>query len=245
MPATWMEAEVVRIADASPRVRRFFLSVKGGQPLHFRAGQFLTFDLPVSDKRLHRWKSYSIASAPAGTPDFELCIVRMEGGLASSWLFDTVKPGQTLRFKGPEGGFVLPDPLTDDLVMICTGTGIAPFRSMLHDLDAKGWTDRRVHLIYGSRTREDLLYADEWLALREKHPDFRYTACLSRLEGTPEEDWLIPGYVHGAYRNLYADPMPDRRFMLCGWTNMIDEAVVHLMTEMHVPPNRIVYELYG
>ena len=244
MPTTWYDAQVVRLEDAGSRVRRFWLELPADAAFAFRAGQFVTLDLPVGEKRLHRWRSYSLASAP-GDALLELCIVRMPDGLGTGYLFDRVSVGDTLRLKGPEGTFVLPETLQQDLVLVCTGTGVAPFRSMLLDLDRRGWTERRIHLIYGSRQREDLLYADEFLDLARRRPGFRYTACLSRLEEEPAEDWIRRGYVHRAYLEAYPAVRPDLRFLLCGWSQMIDEAVLHLVQEMGFPREQVGYELYG
>jgi ferredoxin-NADP reductase len=247
MPATWFDATVTRLEDASPRVRRFWLRLPDGlPPFTFRAGQFITLDLPLGSKRLQRWRSYSIASAPGEAHELlELCIVRMEGGLATNYLFDEIGVGSTLRFKGPEGTFVLPESVDQDLVLVCTGTGVAPFRSMLRDLDQRGWPARRVHLIYGSRTREDLLYADEFLDLAARQPLFAYSAALSRLTEAPSEDWISKGYVHEVYSRHYPNPAPDRRFLLCGWTAMIDQAVETILLRLGYSREQISYELYG
>jgi ferredoxin-NADP reductase len=244
MPTIWYDAKVVRLEDAGSRVRRFWLELPEGTEFPFRAGQFVTLDLPVGEKRLQRWRSYSLASAP-GDRLLELCIVRMPDGLGTGYLFGHVAEGDTLRMKGPEGTFVLPEALDHDLVLVCTGTGVAPFRSMLLDLDRRGWTERGIHLIYGSRLREDLLYADEFLDLAQRRPGFRYTACLSRLEEEPAEPWMRRGYVHAAYREAYPVHSEDRRFLLCGWSAMIDEAVVHLVQEMGYDRRQVMYELYG
>lgn len=245
MPTVWYDATVVRIEQITPRVRHFWLQLPDEIPFHFRAGQFVTLDLPLSDKRLERWRSYSIASAPTSEPTFELCISHMPGGKASTFLFENIQIGDKLRFKGPDGNFVLPLSLTMDLVLICTGTGIAPFRSMLLDLEQRGWTDQHIHLIYGSRTREDLLYTEELLELAERRKNFKYSAALSRIDEFPIEPWMSKGYVHQIYVNDYPSLTPDRRFLLCGWTNMIDEAVVNLIINMGYSREQVSYELYG
>lgn len=246
MPVTWYTATVVRLENASQRVRRFWLRpADDAGAFAFRAGQFITFDLPVGEKRLQRWRSYSLASAPGDGTELELCIVRMDGGLATAYLFDQVAVGSTLRFKGPEGTFVLPENVDQDLVLVCTGTGVAPFRSMVRDLDQRGWPARRVHLIYGSRTREDLLYADEFLDLAARQPLFTYSAALSRLEAPAPELWITRGYVHDVYVRDHAHPALDRRFLLCGWTPMIDQAVETLLLRLGYDRGQIGYELYG
>src|SRR5690606_9211390 len=97
-------------------------------------GQFVTIDLPIHEKPNKRWRSYSIASWPDGTNTFELVIVLLEDGVGSTWIFENVTEGTELTFRGPQGVFTLPDPIDRDLFLICTGTGIAPFRSMAHHL---------------------------------------------------------------------------------------------------------------
>ncbi|MCF8239033.1 MAG: hypothetical protein K9I85_12805 [Saprospiraceae bacterium] len=246
MPVIWYTASITKIASATPRVRRIWLTLPDNAPdFSFQAGQFITMDLPIGEKRLQRWRSYSIASAPNGRQEIELCIVRMPDGLASEYLFTQVEVGTSIRFKGPDGAFVLPDKIDQDLIMVCTGTGVAPFRSMLLDLDQRDWPDRKIHLIYGSRTREDLLYADEFLELASRRPNFQFTATLSRIEDNPSESWVKKGYVHAGYEKLYADPLPDRKFLLCGWTNMIDTAVEKLLIQMGYARDQVGYELYG
>jgi NAD(P)H-flavin reductase len=62
-------------------------------------GQFITFDLPIGEKRLQRWKSYSIANFITDGK-IELCVGKLEGGLGSTYLCETVQIGDTLKFKG-------------------------------------------------------------------------------------------------------------------------------------------------
>ena len=64
MPITWYEGVVQKIAEEAPNVRRFWVEVP--EKIDFQAGQFVTMDLPIGDKRLQRWRSYSIANAPDG-----------------------------------------------------------------------------------------------------------------------------------------------------------------------------------
>ncbi|MCS6930163.1 MAG: FAD-dependent oxidoreductase [Saprospiraceae bacterium] len=243
MPTLWYESLVVRIEQATPTVRRFWLSTPSVQRPPFKAGQFITFDLPIGEKRLHRWRSYSIASAPEDDPDLlELCIVRVPDGLATRYLFEEVKEGSVLRWKGPEGTFCLPDTLEDkDLVMVCTGTGVAPFRSMLRHLHHTGQPHRNLHLIFGTRTEQDILYRREFEELTRIMPQFRYDIALSRQPNWPG----YRGYVHQIYLEHYAQKRPDVLFYLCGWSNMIDEAVANLLVKLGYDRKQILYELYG
>ena len=126
--APWRTGTVIRIENVTSNTRRFFIKVKDIESFDFKAGQFVTLDLPIHEKINKRWRSYSIASWPDGTNVFELLIVLLEGGVGSTYLFNEVKVGSELTFRGPQGVFVLPERIDRDLFFICTGTGIAPIQ---------------------------------------------------------------------------------------------------------------------
>jgi ferredoxin-NADP reductase len=163
----WYDAPIVKIEEHSSTVKHFWLNL-GDHEFDFESGQFITLDLPISDKRLKRWRSYSIASVHKELPLLELCVVRLEGGAATEYLFDKIQVGDNIRFKGPSGAFVAPQNPDFDMVMICTGTGVAPFRPMIDELLRKQKTSRKIHLIFGTRTEQGLLYREEWEKLEEE-----------------------------------------------------------------------------
>jgi len=240
MPTLWYDGIIKKIDLLAPNVRRLLVEVPTVQQFDFQAGQFITLDLPIGDKRLQRWRSYSLANAPDGSNQLELCVVRSPSGEGSRYLFEQ-NEGAILRFKGPDGGFVLPENIERDLVFICTGTGVAPFRSMLLDLQRSGKPHRGLHLIFGTRQEDGILYRDDFEALTHTLPNFRYDVTLSR-----QPDWSgYQGYVHPIYAAEYQTVRPDVHFYLCGWSNMIDEAVANLLLEMGYDRGQVHYELYG
>jgi ferredoxin-NADP reductase len=241
MPTIWYESVVTRIAIEAPNVRRFWIQTPEIAQHDFRAGQFLTFDLPIGDKRLQRWRSYSIASAPDGSNILELCIVRSAAGAGSRYFFETIEVGSTLRWKGPDGAFYLPETIENDLVLICTGTGIAPFRSMLLDLQNRQAAHRKIHLIFGCRTEADILYRTELEALAAQNNWFQYDVALSRQSDGPG----VLGYVHQLYLEKYKTVRPDLAFYICGWSKMIDETVANLIVHLGYDRQQVHYELYG
>lgn len=241
MSTIWYDGLVKKTEPIAPNVKQFWLEMPETKTFDFKAGQFVTMDLPIGEKRLQRWRSYSIANAPDGSNMLELCIVRAEHGSATQYLFDEIQPGSAVRFKGPDGGFVLPEAIDKDLVFICTGTGVAPFRSMLHDLKNSGKPHRNIHLIFGTRTEDDIIYRGEFEALTQTMPGFRYDIALSR-----QADWPgYKGYVHQIYMEQYKDIRPDVAFYICGWSNMIDDAVANLLVKLGYGRSQIHYELYG
>ncbi len=239
MPTKWFKAEVIQTQDVTPKIRNFWLKVHDVERFCFKPGQFITLDLPIGEKRLDRWRSYSIANRPDDSNVIELSVVHVENGHGSDYLFSEVTPGSELTFKGPGGNFVLADVLDFDLVMICTGTGVAPFKSMIDHIYSTGKAHRRIHLIFGSRFEHDILYRQAFEALASENEEFSYSVALSR-----EEFNGYRGYVHGIYQREYSEWRPDVRFYLCGWQNMIDEAVANLM-DVGYQGSQIKYELYG
>ncbi len=234
----WRKGNVIRLEDHTYNTRRFWIEVPELEKFDFKPGQFITFDLPIHEKPNKRVRSYSIASWPDGTNVFELVIVLAEGGLGTTYLFNEVKTGSELILRGPQGVFTLPSALDKDLFLICTGTGIAPFRSMINHIYLHHVPFKRIYIIFGCRTKADFLYYDEMKALDEKMPGLHYIPTLSR------EDWEgRHGYVHPVYEELCLEKQP-ASFFLCGWKNMIDEAKKRI-TEMGYDKKAIHQELYG
>lgn len=234
----WQKGIVTRIEQATAGTRRYFITLPEAKIFDFKPGQFVTADLPIHEKRNKRWRSYSIASMPDGTNVIELIIVYLEGGLGTTYLFNQVEVGAEVILRGPQGVFVLPENINTDLYLICTGTGIAPFRSMLHYIKANNIPHKELHLIFGTRTQTDLLYFDEMKLLEKELDGFHYHPVLSR------EKWNgATGYVHDVYQKLCANK-PEANFMLCGWKVMIDDARKRL-ANMGYDKKQIHFELYG
>src|SRR4051812_15447302 len=180
MPLPWLSGIVVSIEEETPSTRKFRIQVPSLVSFDFKPGQFVTLDLPIHDKPAKRWRSYSISSWPDGTNIFELVIVLLEGGAGTSYLFNEVTPGTELIFRGPAGVFILPEKLDKDLFLICTGTGVAPFRSMVHHIANHHLSHQSIYLIFGCRKTCDLLYGAELKALEERLEGFRYLPTFSR-----------------------------------------------------------------
>jgi ferredoxin-NADP reductase len=224
----WRTGTVIRIEDATYNTKRFFIKVNELESFNFKAGQFVTLDLPIHEQKNKRWRSYSIASWPDGTNVYELLIVLLEGGAGTNYLFNHVTVGSELTFRGAQGVFTLPENIEKDLFFICTGTGIAPFRSMLNYMQLHNISHKNLYLIFGCRTQKDLLYYDEMKALESKIDNFFYMPTLSR------EGWEgYKGYVHSLYEEICKknneacgdmQNLKPASFYLCGWKAMIDDA---------------------
>lgn len=241
----WRKGIVTKITNETYNTRRFWIEIPEVSSFDFIPGQFVTLDLPIHEKVNKRWRSYSIASWPNGTNVIELLIVVLEGGAGTTYLFNEVKEGSELTLRGPQGVFILPQTMDKDIYLICTGTGIAPFRSMINYIKLHQIPHKDIALIFGTRTQKDLVYYNELKILQNEVEGFQFVPTLSR------ETWDgCCGYVHTAYEDLIrrkrngSTELPPAKFYLCGWKAMVDEAKQRIIN-LGYDRKEVHLELYG
>ena len=229
---------IIDIKKETEDTYRFFSEIEGVKNFDFKAGQFVSFMLPLDETKGRKgMRHYSIASSPAGNV-LEFIINKVHGGKGTEYLFEETKIGTQFPIKGPLGKFLLPNNIKHDLCMVCTGTGIAPFRSMINQIYNTNISHKEIYLIFGTQKKEDLLYHQEMLALDKKHKSFHYKVALSG-----EEYGGYRGYVHPLYQQIF-DGKKQGHFFFCGMKNMIVEGRDWLL-EKGYEGNNIKYELYG
>jgi CDP-4-dehydro-6-deoxyglucose reductase, E3 len=196
--------------------------------LNFLPGQYIDV---IGAEGLRR--SYSVANAPRADKQIELHIREVPGGAMSRYWFKQAQPNDLLRLRGPLGTFFLRGQTGKDLVLLATGTGIAPVKAILEGLSAlpADAQPRSVTVYWGGRRVEDLY----WQApAYPTPPAFRFIPVLSRAP----DDWTgARGHVqdamlrdhayladtlvyacgsnamiHGAQARLHAAGLPDRQF---------------------------------
>ena len=251
-PAIWYQLQLISILEESSNTNRYFFNLLSTEPFNFEPGQFLTCDLPIGEKRAQRWRSYSIANADQKNNQIELCISYKAGGLASDYFFNKIKAGDTFNVKGPEGNFILPEDNKLNLFFICTGTGMVPFHSMLQSIEPSNIRYNSIHLIYGTRKTEDIIYQEDMQQWCTHLANFNCHICLSRESVVPESklenQTYHTGYVHDVYQQILKEsrfPVQQNYFMICGWSEMIDQATEKLFLELKFTRDQIKFELYG
>lgn len=145
------------------------LALPKAPPFAFYAGQYIDLLLPGNVSR-----SYSIANSPDQEGILELHIRRRENGVCSEMIFGSepkVKEKGIVRVKGPLGSFTLQEDSGKPVILLATGTGYAPIRSILLDLIRQD-SGRAVHFYWGARHQDDLYALEEaqGLACRLKTP---------------------------------------------------------------------------
>ena len=229
------EATVVKVEQLTPRVHGIRFALPPGKLIHFKAGQYIQVFIPTPEKV--RRTSYSIASAPQEGDHVDLCVTLVKDGVSSPFLHHLVE-GNKLQVMGPLGKFTLPDELPRDVVFVATGSGIAPFRAMIRDLVARQ-VPRTIHLVYGNRFVDDIIYCQEWEELVTKAPNFKALFTLSQ----PDESWKgKKGYVQDAVLDFVPD-LPGKDIYICGLVRMIDGVAAKLQSA-GVPKEQIHFERY-
>lgn len=185
---------------------------------NFVAGQYILFDVPLIENTADiQTRAFSIASPPA-EKDLLFAMKLKPDGRASRWIVEALKPGMKARMQGPFGRFLL-DPLTDkDIVMIGTSTGIAPYRSQLEAyLESK--SGKRVDLIFGARSEDDLFWAEYFETLAKKYDNFFLHIALSN----PSANWKgHKGRVQTLIPLIIKD-FTTKKVFICGSPDMTTE----------------------
>ncbi len=228
-----MQAKLVEVFEIAPDVKHFVFETLEGEPFPFLPGQFVSVSELVNGKQITR--AYSIASAPNGNR-FELCLNRVNDGVFSPYMFE-LKSGDAVDIRPPLGYFTLRTP-PSDVILIATGTGIAPYRSMLLTELAKH--ERRFTLVFGIRHEPSIMYRGEFELMERDHPEhLRFWPTLSR----PDPSWK--GRTGHVQKHL-DEAIGDRRdvdIYLCGLKLMVDD-VRSRLKELGFDRKRIIYEKY-
>lgn len=148
------------------------------EDVEFVPGQF------ISVKFCGTPRAYSVASSP-NHDLLRFCIRRVPGGRLTPQLCDGLTPGDEVTIRGPNGDFVLSEPSERDVAFLATGTGTAPFRSMIdyifeEDRDVYEGTTRDIWLFAGASWKDDLPYYEHFRSLAEERDNFHYVPTCSR-----------------------------------------------------------------
>ena len=216
-------ARLIRSTPLSELTRHIEFEVEGVQAFGFVPGQWLSVkaNTPQGEEIT---RAYSIASPPSANRHFAFCLNRVQDGFMSNYLCD-LKEGEVIPFQGPFGDFILHPPLRDTL-LIATGTGIAPFRAMLHELfeskvarspDDPIIRSHQFWLLFGARFEQDIYYRTEFEELARAHSNFHFLPTLSRGASA----WTgLRGYVQEHVREIVRD-RTDMHAYICGLDKMV------------------------
>jgi len=160
------ELRIERIVEETADARSLALEVPVALAPRFayRAGQFLTFEVPWGGARLLR--CYSLSSCPDSEREHKVTVKRVERGRVSNW-FHELREGDLLQVMPPAGRFVLRES-ERPLLMWGGGSGITPLMSLIKS--ALATTERSIHLLFANRDPASVIFRGELDALVERYP---------------------------------------------------------------------------
>ncbi|MGP1692191.1 MAG: CDP-6-deoxy-delta-3,4-glucoseen reductase [Giesbergeria sp.] len=218
-PIRKLPVRVTAIERLSHDVIRLRLQLPATEAFRYHAGQYVEFILQGGVRR-----SYSMANAPHTQADaggIELHLRHMPGGRFTDQVFGSMKERDILRIEGPYGSFFLREDSDKPIVLLASGTGFAPVKALIEQLQKTGST-RPVVLYWGGRRPRDL-YMDGWVQERlAELPQLRYIPVVS--DALPEDAWSgRTGFVHQAVLDDFAD-LSGHQVYACGAPIVVDSA---------------------
>jgi CDP-4-dehydro-6-deoxyglucose reductase len=163
-------------------------------------------------------RSYSIASSSSKNNELEFFIKKYENGLMSQYWFHEAKMNDLLRVEGPLGSFFLRESVKENIIFLATGTGVAPIKSILDELETTGGTElknKKIWIFVGARFEKDLFWSP-------KIENFKvnYIPTLSRSN----DDWKgEKGYVQDIVLKQDIN-LKEAQVYACGSNHMIESA---------------------
>ena len=207
------------------------LQLPASERFQFLAGQYLEFLLKDGQRR-----AYSIANAPEQEGPLELHIRHLPGGLFTDFVFAAKDPAlkekDILRFEGPLGSFFLREDSKKPIIFVAAGTGFAPIKSIIEQMQAKK-IQRPISLYWGGRRPSDLYMNSLCETWAQDLPDFKYIPVIS--DALPEDAWDgRSGFVHEAVMTDHPN-LKDFQVYACGAPVMVNAARQDFSSKCHLP----------
>lgn len=207
------------------------LQLPASERFQFLAGQYLEFLLKDGQRR-----AYSIANAPEQEGPLELHIRHLPGGLFTDFVFAAKDPAlkekDILRFEGPLGSFFLREDSKKPIIFVAAGTGFAPIKSIIEQMQAKK-IQRPISLYWGGRRPSDLYMNSLCETWAQDLPDFKYIPVIS--DALPEDAWDgRSGFVHEAVMTDHPN-LKDFQIYACGAPVMVNAARQDFSSQCHLP----------
>ena len=239
-------AKIEKMTDVTHDIKEVLMDI-GEEDITFEAGMYVQLVIPPYGKiKGTTQRAYSMSSRPSDKHHIELLIRLVPGGIATSYVHENLKEGDSIKVIGPFGDFHRSE---TNAAMICVagGSGMAPFKSILYDMYEKGDTERDVWYFFGARTEKDMYYLDELFELDSKWKRFHFIPALSEPQGDGEKGWkgetgIITDVLDIYLKRKIGDV--EKEGYLCGSPGMIN-ACNNVMTQNGIPLEKIYYDKFA
>lgn len=244
---TWRPMRVVKIVEEARNIRSFYLSPQDGFALaHFSAGQHLPVRLSLPGETKPVLRTYTLSCAPSDDV-YRLSIKR--DGRFSQHLHDTIREGDILETRSPQGSFVIDATEKRPAVLLAGGIGVTPMLAMLRHIVFEGVRKRRVRptsFFYAVRNEAERAFNTE---LAELLHLANGAVNMIRVSSAPEaglqlgKDFDAEGRIDLALLKASL-PLDDYDFYLCGPRPFM-QALYDGLRSLRVMDDRIHFENFG
>ncbi len=235
------EAEVSDITDLTHDIKQVRFKLIDPPEMEYVAGKYVQLEVPeyeLTDEPVYR--AYSLSSLPGTRSEIELEIRLVPNGICTTYVHQHLKVGDKMTLNGPYGDFMLSD-TQRDIICIAGGSGMAPIKSILLEMQDKG-INRRTRYFFGARTKRDLFLLDEMKAFESSLPNFEFIPALS--EPDEADNWQGDTGLITEIVGSHIDDASEMEAYLCGSPFMID-ACVKVLTEKGMSEERIFYDKFS
>lgn len=238
-PIQKMPARVAALERLTHDVLLVRLQLPANANLQYHPGQYIAIIMRDGTQR-----DYSMATAPhmvradGGPPMIDLHIRHTPGGKFTDHVFAAMKEKEILRLEGPYGSAWLREDSDAPVILLASGTGFAPIKTMVEHLQFMQ-SKRPATLYWGGRRPHDL-YMDAWIRDRvAEMPTLSYVPVISNA--LPEDNWQgRSGFVHLAVLEDFPD-LSQHQVYACGTPAMVDAAREDFLHKTGLPE----YEFYA
>ena len=228
-------AKIKTIIDHTKDFRELFIKLIEPKEFNFRAGQFLMLHIPGEAKPVLR--AYSIASSAQQKDALGLIFKYVPNGIASEFVWK-LKENDELHFTGPFGKVFLKEPAAEQIIFLCTGSGVAQHICFLKSHQDQ-LSQKNISFFMGLNTEENIYFEEELKKIKAQYRDFKYDYVLSQ----PSPAWGgLKGYVQNQIENLNYLKTPTD-FYLCGNGQMIKHTR-EMLGLAGILPSQIIYEAF-
>lgn len=235
-----MEFYPLKVSGYTPEIEdaasfRFEIPEHLRATFDYKAGQFLTFQIPWNDFFIER--CYSFSSSPLTDTAPQVTVKRVTDGRASNWFNDNVREGSEVMVGAPSGRFLLKESPNKDacdnaLVLFAGGSGITPILSLIKT--ALLTTERPIQLIYANRDEDSIIFKQSFDQLAAEHA--QQFSCHHHLDSDGE--FLTQQKIESLVTDWDAD------FYICGPGPFMD-TVEAVLVEHKVDDERMFIERFA
>lgn len=234
-------SKCTEITDLTADMKLFrFELIEPGQ-ISFIPGQYIQLLTPVYEKSSEEvYRAYSIASDPTQKNSIDLIIRLVPGGICTTYCFEYLKVGDTVKFNGPYGEFRLTE--TDsEMVFIAGGSGMAPFVSILHEMKNKN-SRRKATYYFGANKVDELFLIDQMRQFEKDLADFEFVPVVYQPDSNEKWDGETGLVTEAVERNVKNAPQCEG--YLCGSPGMVD-AAAEALKKLGTTEDKIYYDKFA